>query len=59
MPKNQKSIKDKSAHIRMPDRLKVSIEEEAAKNFRSFQDEAVMLIAEAVHARRFNVRNYT
>lgn len=43
----------------MPDKLKVAIEEEAAKNYRTFQDEAVFLISEAVHARRFSIRNYT
>lgn len=50
--------KDKSIAIRIPDSLKRQIQDEAEKNIRTFQDETVILLAEAIHARKFNIKNY-
>ena len=53
-----KSKKDKPLSIRIPDRTKRLIEEEADKNMRTFQDEIIVLITEALHIRKFNIKNY-
>lgn len=57
--KNQKRPKKtESIHIRFPEKTKVLVEGEAKRNFRSFQDEVIALVAEALHAREFNIEKY-
>jgi hypothetical protein len=56
--KLSKPKKTESAHVRFPQKTKVAIEDQAAKNFRSFQDEVVALCAEALHARKYSISDY-
>jgi hypothetical protein len=44
--------------IRLPKRTRRLIEEEADKHTRGWQDETLVLIAEALHNRQFNIKNY-
>lgn len=53
------SKKDKPLSIRLPEKTKRLIAEEADKNTRDFQDELLVLIAEALHQRKFSIKNYT
>lgn len=53
------SKKDKPISIRLPDKTKRLIEEEADKNTRNFQDETLVLITEALHQRKYSIKNYT
>lgn len=50
--------KDKPISIRLPEPLKRQIQDEAEKNIRAFQDELIILLAEAIHIRKFNIKNY-
>lgn len=52
------SKKDKPISIRLPEKTKRLIEEEADKNTRAFQDELIVLLTEALHQRKYNIRNY-
>jgi hypothetical protein len=52
------SKKDKPIAIRIPERTKRLIEEEADKNTRNFQDEALVLLTEALHQRKYSMKNY-
>lgn len=54
-----KSKKDKPLSIRIPEKTKRLIDEEADKNTRTFQDEVIVLITEALHQRKYNIKNYT
>jgi len=56
MPRRAK--KDKVMSIRLPEKLKRMIEEEADKNLRSLHDEIVVLLTQAIHQRKFNIREY-
>lgn len=53
------SKKDKPLSIRLPEKTKRLIDEEADKNTRDFQDEILVLITEALHARKYSIKNYT
>jgi len=53
------SKKDKNLSIRLPEKTKRLIDEEADKNTRAFQDELLVLITEALHARKYSIKNYT
>jgi len=53
------SKKDKNLSIRLPEKTKRLIEEEADKDTRPFQDELLVLITEALHARKYSIKNYT
>lgn len=52
------SKKSKPTAIRLPEKTKRLIEEEADKNTRNFQDEVLVLITEALHQRKYNIKNY-
>ncbi len=51
--------KDKTISVRIPEKTKRLIEEEADKNTRVFQDEVLVLITEALHGRKYNIKQYT
>lgn len=53
------SKKEKPTSLRIPGKTKRLIEEEGDKNTRTFQDECLVLITEALHARKYNIKNYT
>ncbi len=53
------SKKEKTTCMRLPEKTKRLIEEEAERNTRTIQDEILVLISEALHARKFSIRNYT
>jgi hypothetical protein len=53
------SKKDKPLSIRLPERTKRLIDEEADSNTRTFQDELIVLLTEALHQRKYTIKNYT
>jgi len=53
------SKKTKAIAVRIPEKTKKLIEIEGDKNTRSYQDEILVLIAEALHQRNFNIKNFT
>ncbi len=50
--------KDQGRAIRFSTSQKRLIDEEAEKDMRTWQDEVRVLVAEALHARKFNIKNY-
>jgi hypothetical protein len=44
--------------IKVPETLKHDIEIECEKTLRTIQQECIFLLAEAVHRRKFNIRQY-
>lgn len=52
------SKKDKPMSIRLPEKTKKLVEQESDKNMRSFQDEIVVLITEALHLRDYTLKRY-
>jgi predicted DNA binding CopG/RHH family protein len=54
----QKQKKDKSLHIRLPDKLKVAVDEEARKNYRTFQEETLVLLSQALHQRKYDIKDW-
>jgi hypothetical protein len=53
------SKKNKPLSIRLPERTKRLIDEEADSNTRTFQDELIVLLTEALHQRKYTIKNYT
>lgn len=57
--RHSKTKKTASLHIRVPEGMKYRIENESQKNTRTLQDEIAVLLAEALHARTFDIKDYT
>lgn len=59
----QKSEKEKPVSLRLPNKTKMLIDEESATDMRGFNDEVIILIAEALHHRKaknnFTIKDYT
>jgi len=52
------SKKTKPISLRLPEKTKRLVAEQADKNTRTFQDEIIVLLTEALHNRNFNIKNY-
>lgn len=55
MPKLKK---EKSIHIRLPERTKGKVEASARKNNRTIQQEVEVLVALGLHVREFNIDDH-
>lgn len=53
-----KRKRDKSIHLRMTERLKAEVQDQAHKNAREIGQEILVLIAEALHDRKFNPKEW-
>ena len=55
---SMKQKKGQPISVRFPDKVKRAVEDEAARNMRSQQDEILRLVIEALHVRKFNPNDY-
>jgi len=53
-----KPKKDSTIPVRVTPKLKRLIEEESDKDHRSLTDEVQVLLTEAIHNRKYNIKNY-
>lgn len=52
--------KDKPLSVRVPEMIRAGIHEEAEKNYRGFNEEMILLLAEALYIRQLkhNIKRY-